>query len=228
MPDSLRTLDLGPVPAGQRSSVLLDALETLPVGEAFVVVGGPDVKPVLNAVRTGQAAAVDWNVLENGPARVRVEVRRRSGRQARSISEYLEHDHLRLDGMLFEVERLLAEGALAHARERLAEFCCGLDRHITVEEEILFPHFEQATGLTNGPTTVMRTEHVEIRRWMANAAAALADGQTTAFADAVGRLKGVLMPHNMKEERILYPMADHAAAGLQGQDSLVRRMEAID
>ena len=51
----------------------------------------------------------------------------------------------------------------------MAEFTCGLSRHINVEEGVLFPTFEQMTGMTTGPTTVMRSEHVEIRRLMERA-----------------------------------------------------------
>ena len=102
-----------------------------------------------------------------GPERFRVEIRRRTGEPFRTISDFLEYDHRRLDEILLDVERLIDRGALANAGERFAEFSCGFNRLIDVEERIVFPTFEQVTGMTGGPTVVMRAEHVEIRRWMA-------------------------------------------------------------
>ena len=109
----------------------------------------------------------------------------------------------------------------------IAEFTCGLDRHIEAEEQVLFPDFERRTGMTSGPTVVMRAEHIEIRKWMAAAAAALDARDPAGFRDALGQLRDVLEGHNLKEEQILYPMADEAAGDLRAQDDLVRQMQAL-
>lgn len=223
-----RVLDVRPLSPDECRSAILGSLEALDAGESLIVVGGPGVRPVLADVQAAQQPPCDWNILETGPDRVRVEVRRRTNGQARTISEYLGHDHGRLDDILVEVERLLEERRETDACESFAEFCCGLDRHITVEEEILFPHFERETGITNGPTVVMRAEHMEIRQWMGAASAALSSGQTAAFEDAVDRLKAVLDSHNMKEEHILYPMTERVTVSREAQDAIVRRMQAIE
>jgi hemerythrin-like domain-containing protein len=47
--------------------------------------------------------------------------------------------------------------------------------HFGVEESVLFPRFEQSTGMYRGPTQVMRGEHVQMRQLLAAAEAALAD-----------------------------------------------------
>ena len=105
---------------------------------------------------------------------------------------------------------------------------CGLDRHIEVEEQILFPLFERMTGMTGaGPTFVMRSEHVDIRRLMGDTAAAL-EAADPARADAsLDGLLDVLGSHNMKEERILYPMTDEAAGDDPARDDLVKRLQCF-
>ncbi|MGH7673776.1 MAG: hemerythrin domain-containing protein, partial [Gemmatimonadales bacterium] len=84
------------------------------------------------------------------------------------LTQLLGLDHRRLDGILADAKRRLAAGDVARARVRFAEFRSGLERHIAMEEEIVFPAFEALSGAAGGgPTRVMRAEHAEIRRLMA-------------------------------------------------------------
>ena len=145
----------------------------------------------------------------------------------RTISDFLGYDHRRLDEILPDVERSIDRGAFDHACERFAELSCGLNRHIDAEERILFPTFEQVTGMTGGPTVVMRAEHVEIRRWMALVTASLDAQDAPGAKNAIGQLKETLAAHNRKEEQILYPMTDRAIGSPSERDDLVRRMQTL-
>ncbi len=127
-----------------------------------------------------------------------------------SITACLEADHRRLDALLLEVADLVEEGKVGEAGPLFAKFRAGLDLHITVEEEALFPAFESATGMAQGPTRVMRMEHVQIREAMDQVAQALAGVDAAAFRTARGQLESILDSHNSKEERMLYPMCDRA------------------
>ena len=144
-----------------------------------------------------------------------------------SVTEYLTRDHRRLDAIVSEVEGLASAGAFGDAETRFAEFTRGLGRHIDAEEEILFPAFEQVTGIVGGgPTFVMRKEHVEIRRLMNQVAGALAAADAGATQASLRELTDVLANHNMKEERILYPMTDRAVGDDQVRHDLVTRLQA--
>jgi iron-sulfur cluster repair protein YtfE (RIC family) len=141
------------------------------------------------------------------------------------LTQLLGLDHRRLDGILADAKRRLVAGDLARARVRFAEFRSGLEHHILVEEEIVFPAFEALCGPAAGePTRVMRAEHVEIRRLMAEVAASLergsVDGRTTPLAALTARIYA----HNGKEERILYPAADRVAAEAGASEALVARV----
>ncbi len=75
-----------------------------------------------------------------------------------------------------------------------------------------------------GPTQVMRSEHEQMRELFQ----AMADAVTARDRDNyLGESETLLMmmqQHNLKEEQILYPMADQALAG--ELDELFRRMDA--
>ena len=76
-----------------------------------------------------------------------------------SVRRFFAEDHDRLDGLFARFqERKRAD--YADAKLSFREFKFGLQRHIVWEEQILFPLFEQKTGMHGtGPTEVMRHEH---------------------------------------------------------------------
>lgn len=82
----------------------------------------------------------------------------------------------------------------------------------------MFPAFEAATGMTQGPTQVMRMEHRQMRGLMAQMQQAWAERDGEAFAGAAETLLILMQQHNMKEENILYPMCDqHVMADIGEQ-----------
>jgi hemerythrin-like domain-containing protein len=124
-----------------------------------------------------------------------------------TVTAYLSWDHDRLDALLESVRNRVESGEWGHARRVYSEFDRGLDRHIRLEEEILFPLFEARTAST-GPTTVMREEHQLIRGVLVALGAAVGRGDTLAFRSGLAALASLLPPHNEKEEQVLYPTTD--------------------
>jgi iron-sulfur cluster repair protein YtfE (RIC family) len=84
----------------------------------------------------------------------------------------------------------------------------GLERHLRLDEEIVFPLFEARSGIVDGPTAVMREEHRCLRRALAMMRAGIEARDAGAYADALALLDAVRPVHDAKEERILYPMID--------------------
>lgn len=124
-----------------------------------------------------------------------------------TVTAYLSWDHDRLDALLESVRSYAENGDWEHARGTYAEFQRGLDRHIHLEEEILFPLFDARSGMT-GPTSVMREEHKLIRGVLVIIGTAVAQGDILGVRDALAALAAVLPPHNEKEEQVLYPTTD--------------------
>lgn len=142
-----------------------------------------------------------------------------------SISAYLVSDHRRLDALAADAARLVREGALAAAAVPFAQFVGGLNRHIDIEEQVLFPAFERAAGASAACTIVMRAEHVEIRRCLDRVRGSLERGDADEFERAMHGLTQLVARHDMKEERVLYPMADRALRS--ESERLVARMAAL-
>ena len=144
-----------------------------------------------------------------------------------SIRECLTGDHRACDAAFAATEQAVAAGNWKSARAAFDTFRNAMLAHLAAEEEILFPAFEARTGMTMGPTRVMRAEHAQMRELLAAAGEALAAEDADDYAGNAETLLILAQQHNMKEENVLYPMCDqHLAAEAEG---LVRRLAtAID
>ncbi|MSR64180.1 MAG: hemerythrin domain-containing protein [Verrucomicrobiae bacterium] len=142
-----------------------------------------------------------------------------------SITDSYGHDHDRLDQLIATYQKLKRTD-FARAKPNFREFKNGLYRHIQWEEDILFPLFEEKTGLRgSGPTEVMRIEHRQIIQLLE----ALHDKVRQHDPDSdreEQELLQVLGAHNQKEENILYPAIDqHINEGERHE--VFERMEEV-
>lgn len=130
------------------------------------------------------------------------------------ITNALHNHHKLCDDDFAVAEEAARKGDWAACAATYGKFSTELLAHFGVEEDILFPTFEQRTGMAGGPTQVMRGEHVQMRDLLQQMDAALAQKDADGFGGAAETLLIMMQQHNMKEENILYPMIDQAL----GQD----------
>lgn len=122
-------------------------------------------------------------------------------------SSFFSEDHQRCDALWAELEG--ADDAVVTARWK--EFEGAMRRHFAMEEEVLFPAFEDATGMHGaGPTTVMRMEHAQMKGLLDQMRAAVERGDVQGALNQGDTLLMLVQQHNVKEESVLYPMADQA------------------
>ena len=142
-----------------------------------------------------------------------------------NITETMAADHRRCDHLFSEAEELVAGGDWGQGAERFNAFREATEHHFSMEESVLFPRFEQRTGQVAGPTQMMRMEHVQMRQLLADMAAAVAAQERERYLGLSETLMMLMQQHNMKEERILYPMSDQALGGEAAQ--VIGEMEAL-
>ncbi|MCH8622725.1 hemerythrin domain-containing protein [Undibacterium sp. TS12] len=126
----------------------------------------------------------------------------------------LVRQHQECDDQLTRSETALQKGEVSSAISHFRLFSEQLDSHFRLEEERLFPAFEKATGMSQGPTQVMRGEHADIRTLRDEAYAAMTNGQTAAALAAIDTLNVLIQQHNVKEENVLYPLCAERIADL--------------
>jgi hemerythrin-like domain-containing protein len=122
-----------------------------------------------------------------------------------SIGEAFAHDHRRLEQAL--------ETSMAHARARrwddaadaFATFRRGIERHMEVEEQVLFPAVEG--GAETPLTAILRKGHRDLRAFFDELEDALQAHDAEECTRIAATMQALLERHDEKEEAELYPAA---------------------
>lgn len=143
-----------------------------------------------------------------------------------AILEYMSSKHAMCDELFSMAESHAASEDWESAGSAFSKFLEAMEAHFGMEEEVLFPRFEEKTGNAGGPTQVMRMEHSQMRELFNNMGQSIQGKKRDDFLGESETLLMLMQQHNMKEEQILYPMTDQIFAG--ESDSLIASMEKIE
>jgi len=128
------------------------------------------------------------------------------------LSQILAHEHGYCDNLFAQAENAVADKQWPTAQTYFDTFHQATQTHFRNEEDILFPAFEGQTGMGGGPTYVMRMEHAQMRDLFTAMQQALDKRDAQTYLGLSESLLMLMQQHNIKEERILYPMLDQALA----------------
>lgn len=126
----------------------------------------------------------------------------------------------------FEEKNAVETGVAGEVIEFLRTFA---DRcHHGKEEMNLFPAMEgRGLPVDVGPTAVMRSEHVMGRGFIREMAEAVDRGSSLAFVAAARRYVELLTEHILKEDQVLFPMADKMIPQ-EEQERLLAAFERVE
>lgn len=145
---------------------------------------------------------------------------------AETISSFLTKDHRDCDEVFAQMENEVASENWANANKKFEEFAGDLEHHFNMEEQVMFPAFEQQTGMMGGPTTMMRMEHEQMRNVVEQMKKDLDDKNKNHFFGLSESLMMIIQQHNMKEEQMLYAMADNHLGASSAQ--VVQKMKELE
>ena len=130
------------------------------------------------------------------------------------LAGFFAQDHSDCDARWVDVEELLDTADIDAARGVWQSFDAGMRRHFAMEEEVLFPAFDARSGMGGGgPTAMMRMEHQQMRGLLDQIGEAMEAGNAQEAMDIGDTLLMMTQQHNVKEEGMLYPMAENILAG---------------
>ena len=132
-----------------------------------------------------------------------------------AITNGLSAHHRACDELFLAAEGAAADRQWRECELKIAAYQAEMGRHFDFEEQTLFPLFEHATGMSQGPTMVMREEHAQMRDLIEQLVAAAARHEPGEYFAASETLLVLMQQHNLKEEGVLYPELD----ALAGADS---------
>ena len=130
------------------------------------------------------------------------------------LAAFFTQDHSDCDSRWADVEELLDAVDIEAARPAWQKFNASTRRHLEMEEEVLFPAFDARSGMGgSGPTAVMRMEHQQMRGLLDQIGEAMDANDAQQALDIGDTLLMLIQQHNVKEENMLYPMAQNMLAG---------------
>jgi len=143
-----------------------------------------------------------------------------------TISSFLTKDHRDCDEEFAVLENTVASENWTEVEKVFGKFTSDLQHHFDMEEKVMFPTFEERTGMSGGPTQMMRMEHQQMLQILSQMKDDVASKNKDHFFGLSETLMMLMQQHNMKEEQMLYRMADNHL----GEDSglVVTQMKDLE
>ena len=142
-----------------------------------------------------------------------------------TINAFMSAHHKSCDEKFAEAEQAIADNHWDSGLKLWKAFADELLIHFSREEVVLFPDFEQATGMTAGPTQMMRLEHQQMRALLNEIDKAAAARNKDLLLGLAETLMITMQQHNMKEEQMLYPMMDQSMTDIE---NLIEKVSQIE
>jgi hemerythrin-like domain-containing protein/uncharacterized protein (DUF2249 family) len=187
---------------GTSEDVVVALAGTLRPGQSLRLVSLQLPRLLLHRLHERLPGHLYVGLLETAVDRVRLHLECRAPGAPASSRDYLSWDHRRLERLLTEATDQ-AEQVLERARARFEELSCALDRHMAMEELLLFPMLSP-----NAEADGLSSEHAWLAAQRRRLLGTLNGGDALRFAREGSALAGALAAHHRREERSLYGVAD--------------------
>ena len=140
------------------------------------------------------------------------------------IKEFLTNDHKACDEAFAAMEDAVA--AKSSDAEKLYEnFSNDLANHFSMEEIVLFPMLGQASSEASSATKAMEMEHEQMRSLLSKMRKAIEEMDKESFFSLSETLMILMQQHNMKEEQLLYTLAQQHLG--EDADHIIRQMRSV-
>lgn len=141
-----------------------------------------------------------------------------------NIKEFLTNDHRECDETFAQMEDAVANNS-DDALLKFEKFYDDLNNHFSMEEIVLFQALVQASNIVNNPTKLMEMEHEQMRELLSKMRNAIEEKNRDKFFSASETLMILMQQHNIKEEQILYTLAEQHLS--DDADHLISRMRSV-
>ena len=142
------------------------------------------------------------------------------------ISNYMKNEHRECDTLFAQAEQAVASNDWDSAKSAFESFRDDTLLHFHKEENELFVKFEQATGMSEGPTQVMRYEHEQVRGLLTKLEESIKNSDSDSYLSIAEAMMILLQQHNMKEEQMLYSMCDRVLP-VETKEDIITTMKGL-
>jgi len=139
------------------------------------------------------------------------------------LVDFMSADHNACDDLFVLAEKAAHANKWQEAENAFNAFRASMAHHFRMEENQLFPALIAAGG-PSGPVQMMLMEHGQMNSLLDNMAIAARQNDARGYSGLSETLLIVMQQHNLKEEQILYPIAQRFLAN--DWPALCSRMQA--
>jgi len=132
-------------------------------------------------------------------------------------------DHRACDEQFAQLENIVDESNFEGAKVMFDQFQSHMLHHFDMEEKVMFPKYEASEGGHCNPTPVMLMEHNQMRAIFTQMADAITENNKEKFLGQSETLLFTMQQHNMKEEQMMYNLADQSL----NSEEIIEEMKAL-
>jgi len=140
-----------------------------------------------------------------------------------TINQFMTADHRECDEQFAQLENIVDQANFEEAKVMFTTFHTNMLKHFDMEEQVMFPQYQNCEGGHCDPTPVMLMEHTQMRTLFTQMKDAIDANDKEKFLGQSEALLFTMQQHNMKEEQMMYNMADQA---LNAED-IINQMKAL-
>jgi len=126
-----------------------------------------------------------------------------------STNNWLIHEHSLYENLLSQCTEAVEIEDWKTVNLLFKKMVTHLKRHMALEEEVLYPAYEEATHAPQGPTGALREEHDQIVRLILDMARIIKTRDSDYVLECLTHLESQMIKHHEKEEDLFLPMASH-------------------
>lgn len=135
-------------------------------------------------------------------------------------ANWMVHDHRKYDAALDECEVVAGAGEWKNAIQLFNTFVNDLKLHMRMEDDVLYPVFEEEAGDPEGDIAALAEEHDDIVRLLRDLAYIIKTNDFDHFLESLVPLHKAMIQHNEHEEAVFLSMGSDS--------SFMRRAEIMD
>jgi len=140
-----------------------------------------------------------------------------------TINQFMTADHRDCDEKFAQLENIVDQANFDGAKAMFEDFHTHMLKHFDMEEQIMFPQYENCEGGHCNPTPVMLMEHNQMRNIFGEMKAAIDANDKERFLGQSEALLFTMQQHNMKEEQMMYNLADQSL----NSEEIIEAMKAL-
>jgi hemerythrin superfamily protein len=142
-----------------------------------------------------------------------------------NTTNWLIHDHHKYDSMLNECEMAAEMADWKDAIHLFNEFTTDIKLHMQLEDEVLYPIFQEKQTDTENEIAILQDEHENLVRLLRDLVDVIKTKNIDHFMESLLPLHKVMNEHNEHEEAVFQRLGNDSL--LMRRDEIMERLSAV-